>query len=42
MATRSGAVMLTGAMDRLSAAVAEARAAIGDILRARQPDIHQA
>ena len=35
MATRSGAVMLTGAMDRLTAAVAEARTAVGDILRAR-------
>jgi HPt (histidine-containing phosphotransfer) domain-containing protein len=35
LATPSGAVMLTGAMDGLAAAVAEARAAIADILQAR-------
>jgi hypothetical protein len=34
LATQPGAIALTGAMDRLAAAVAEAQAVIGDMLRA--------
>jgi hypothetical protein len=34
LATRPGAISLTGAMDRLAAAVAEAQAVIADMLRA--------